>query len=226
MLLNGLFVTGTDTGVGKTFVTAALAADLADRGVRVAAVKPMESGCAERDGVLVAADAEIIAAAAGGWQPTDARCLYKLRAPLAPGVAARREHVKIDLDECVGFVKAVAAHADVVLVEGAGGWRVPIDDRHTIADLARRLALPVLVVGRAGLGTINHSVLTARAVTHDGCVLAAVALSVQPEDDRLAAFSNAEEISRQIRPATVTLLRDRADAEALLGRFTWNAAGR
>ena len=198
MLLKGLFITGTDTGVGKTYVTAALAADLVEHGVRVAAIKPLESGCVEGEGGPVAADAEIIARAAGGWQPEDARCLYRLREPLAPGVAARRQHVAVDLDECVAFVKAVAAHADVVLVEGAGGWRVPIDDRHTMADLARRLALPVLVVGRAGLGTINHSVLTAQAVRHDGCELAAVVLSVHPEDDRLAAFSNAEEISRQI----------------------------
>jgi dethiobiotin synthetase len=225
--VKGLFVTGTDTDVGKTFVTTALAARLTGRGWRVAAVKPAESGCAEgADGELNAADADAIARAAGDWQDPRSRCLYRFRTPVAPGVAARREGKTVDLDECVGFVKAVAAAAELVLVEGAGGWRVPLDtgDR-TIADLAKRLGLPVVVVARAGLGTINHSVLTAEAIARDGCELAAIVLSIRPGEDVAAAMSNADEISRLIRPGYVRLLRTPTDVDDLLDRFTWNARG-
>ncbi len=221
--MKGLFVTGTDTGVGKTFVTAALAARSTARGWRVAAVKPAESGCEVGPSGLIAADADIIAEAAGGWQDAASRCLYRLRAAVAPGVAARREGITIDLDECVGFVKAIAAHAELVLVEGAGGWRVPLDGGdQTIADLARRLGLPVVIVARAGLGTINHAVLTAEAVAHDDCELGAVVMSIRPGEDLAFAMSNAEEIARLIRPADVRLVRVESDVDDLLDRFTWN----
>ncbi|MCE9577848.1 MAG: dethiobiotin synthase [Deltaproteobacteria bacterium] len=214
----GAFITGTDTDVGKTHITCALAAELA-REKRVAAVKPVESGCTEGPGGLVASDAEKIAAAAGGWQSADGRCLYRFAAPLAPAVAARLVRRSVDIAECVGFVKAVAAEADLVLVEGAGGWRVPLTDEETIADLARRLGLPVLIVGRAGLGTINHTVLTAEAVARDGCELLGVVLSVRPGDSLSAAMSNADEIARQIRPSIVSLVRDQGDVAAVARRL-------
>lgn len=214
----GAFITGTDTGVGKTFVTAALAGHLSATR-KVAAVKPVESGCETGPAGMVAADAEAIAAAAGGWQSPTARCLYRLAAPLAPAVAARRERVDVDLAECVGFVKAVAAGADLVLVEGAGGWRVPLTESERISDLAVRLGLPVLVVGRAGLGTINHTVLTVETIARDGCELLGVVLSVRPDESVAMAMSNAEEISRQIRPGTVSLVRDAVDVEPLALRI-------
>lgn len=225
--MRGLFVTGTDTGVGKTFVTAALASRLHHRRWKVAAVKPAESGCEDGPDGLISADADVIAEAAGGWQPRTARCMFRLRTAVAPGVAARREHVEIDLVDCVAFVKAVAAQAEVTLVEGAGGWRVPLDrHHHTIADLAKRVALPVVVVARATLGTINHSVLTAEAIAHDGCELACIILSVRPGDDLAAAMSNADEIARLIRPADVRIVRKPEDVDAVLDRFTWNERAR
>ncbi len=214
----GAFITGTDTDVGKTHITCALAAELA-RVKRVAAIKPVESGCAEGPSGLIAADAEKIAAAAGGWQSPDGRCLYRFAAALAPAVAARAVRQTVDIAECVGFVKAVAADADVVLVEGAGGWRVPLNEEETIADLARRLGLPVLIVGRAGLGTINHTVLTAEAVARDGCDLLGVVLSVRPTDSLSAAMTNADEIARQIRPSIVSLVRDQDDVAAVARRL-------
>jgi dethiobiotin synthetase len=225
--VKGLFVTGTDTGVGKTFITAALAAQLRNRGWQVAAVKPAESGCEAGADGLIAADADAIAAAAGGWQGREARCLYRLREPVAPGVAARREGVAIDLAECIAFVKAIASQAEIVLVEGAGGWRVPLDGAgHTIADLAKRVGLPIVVVARATLGTINHAVLSAEAIAHDGCELASIVLSVKPGDDFALAMSNAEEISRLIRPAVVRLVRAPEDVDPILDRFTWHARAR
>jgi len=225
--VKGLFVTGTDTGVGKTFITSALASRLHQRSWKVAAVKPAESGCEIGPDGLIAADAESIAHAAGDWQDPSARCRYKLRAAVAPGVAARREQVEIDLDECVAFVKTIAERAEIVLVEGAGGWRVPLDGKtQTIADLAKRIDLPVLVVARATLGTINHTLLTAEAVTRDGCELAGVVMSVRPDDDLAAAMSNAEEIERLIGRSAVSVVRVPSDVDALLDHFTWNARAR
>jgi dethiobiotin synthetase len=221
--VKGLFVTGTDTGVGKTFVSCSLAARLTRRGWRVAAVKPAESGCV--DGV--AADAEAIAIAAGDWQAPDARCLYRLREAVAPGVAARREGVDVSVDRCAAFARAVGEHADLILVEGAGGWRVPLDPAHgTISDLAKEIGLPVLIVARATLGTINHAVLTAEAVEQDGCAIASIVLSVRPEDDMAMATSNAEEIARMLGGVHVQLVRAAADVDPLLDRFTWNERAR
>jgi dethiobiotin synthetase len=225
--VNGLFVTGTDTGVGKTFVTCALAGRLRSRGWRVAAVKPAESGCAEGPHGLIAADADAIASAAGDWQSSSERCLYRMGEAVAPGVAAGREGVTVSVEACAAFARSVAANAEVVLMEGAGGWRVPLDAHGgTIADLAKRVGLPVLVVARATLGTINHAVLTAEAISRDGCTLAAIALSMRPDEDRGMAQSNAEEITRMLGGAHVMIVQAPSDVDPLLDRFTWNERAR
>jgi dethiobiotin synthetase len=194
--LTGLFVTGTDTGVGKTFVTSALARYLVAGGRRVAAIKPAESGCRPVADGLWADDAETIAAAAGDWQGPDERCLYRFEAPLAPGVAAELEGRPLVVEEAVGFVRRVAAGAELVLVEGAGGWLVPLGGGQTIADLAVALSLPVLVVARGTLGTINHSLLTVQAIRSRGLPVAGVVLSVVSPTDLAAAHANRREIQR------------------------------
>jgi dethiobiotin synthetase len=194
--LTGLFVTGTDTGVGKTFVTSALARRLAAGGRRVAAIKPAESGCRRGPDGLWAEDAETIAAAAGDWQGSEERCLYRFEAALAPGVAAELEGRVLALEDAVAFVRRVAARASVALVEGAGGWLVPLGGGQTIADLAVALSLPVLVVARGTLGTINHSLLTVQAIRARGLAVAGVVLSVRPTDDLAAAHANRREIER------------------------------
>lgn len=197
--MRGWFVTGTDTGVGKTFVTAALARELRARGQRVAAIKPAESGCRRGPEGLFAEDAETIAAAAGSWQAPDARCLYRFEEPVAPGVAAERTGTRIDLEAVARFVATAAADAARVLVEGAGGWLVPLGESRTIADLAERLAWPVVVVARATLGTINHSLLTVEAIERRGLEVAALILSQRPDDEARATESNADEIRKHWR---------------------------
>jgi dethiobiotin synthetase len=107
-------------------------------------------------------------------------------------VAARAEGLEISVDQIAMFVANTAA--DVLVVEGAGGWRVPITETEDMSALAKILGLPVLVVGRAGLGTINHSLLTVEAVERDGCQVAGLVLSKRPEDDDAFAESNAAEI--------------------------------
>src|SRR5262249_45838018 len=148
--VSALLVTGTDTGVGKTFVACALAGALRARGLRVAVLKPVETGVAG-----VPDDALRLRAAAGDPAPLDDVCPYRLRAPLAPAVAARLEGTPLDVGRLAALIPRRAAAADVLLVEGAGGLLVPLTAAATTLDLAVRVGLPVLVVGANRLGTIN-----------------------------------------------------------------------
>lgn len=193
----GYFVTGTGTGVGKTFVTARLAAQAHAKGMRVFAFKPIETGCVLVDGRRVGEDQEQLAKAAGDWQTGELRNLFTFERPASPLAAAASEQRSIDLDLVSRAFARGAADADLVLVEGAGGWRVPITEAADMSNLALQLGLPVLVVGTAGLGTINHTLLTVEAVVRDGAVLAAIVLSVRPADDLGFAEENRYEIRRR-----------------------------
>jgi dethiobiotin synthetase len=161
------FVTGTDTGVGKTEVSAALLAAMAQRGLRPFAFKPFESGGT--------GDARALQAAAGGWQALDSVCLYRLRRPLAPAIAARVERRRVDFGRVVRAFRALGGGPGVV--EGAGGLHVPLTAQHDVIDLIAALGLPVVLVARAGLGTINHTTLSLEALTARGLPVAAVVLS-------------------------------------------------
>lgn len=187
--MKGFFVTGTDTGVGKTFVSCALVRAARAAGLRVFAFKPIETGCPAGG---FGEDQRALAEAEGGV----ARGTYRFRLPAAPLVAATAEGTTIDLARVAEDLDGAAGY-DRVLVEAAGGWRVPITVTADTADLARMCGLPVLVVARAGLGTINHSVLTVEAVGRDGLHVAGVVLSVRPEDDVEFARSNAAQIRQR-----------------------------
>lgn len=197
-MTRGYFVTGTDTGVGKTFVTTAIARLATQRGQRVFAFKPIETGVPAADsmGVRLGEDQRALVAAAGSWQTDALRGLYQFDLPAAPLVAAEAEGRTLDFAEIDRVLAKGRSAADLVLVEGAGGWRVPIWDGVDMGGFAKRLGLPVLVVARAGLGTINHSLLTIEAVERQGCSVSAVVLSVKPDDDLEFVRSNAEQISR------------------------------
>ena len=202
--MKGFFVTGTDTGVGKTFVTCAFARQATSRGKKVFAFKPIETGCAMIDGRLFGSDQELLAHAAGNWQRGSHRGVYRFAQAVAPLVAATAESEAIDLEWVADVFKKGSAEADLVLVEGAGGWRVPITETVDMGGLAKRLGLPVIVVARAGLGTINHSLLTIEAVEHEGLTLHAVVLNALPSDEPGLAASNADEIRRKW-PGTVLI---------------------
>lgn len=182
---SGLFVTATDTGVGKTIVTATLARILRLRGVNVGVMKPVTSGCAERNGELVSDDAELLAWAAGIECDEDV-APYRLREPLAPVEAAKRDGVKIDFSRIAASYERLCSRHDFVLVEGAGGLMVPLNGGLLIADLATHLKLPVLVVARPGLGTINHSVLTCFAAGQMGLEVKGVIVNRFPAEPGLA----------------------------------------
>ena len=195
-MTRGFFVTGTGTGVGKTFISTRLVEEARARGQRVFAFKPIETGCRLVDGIWIGEDQEQLAHAAGDWQRGELRRLYNFELPRAPFVAACAAGQLIDLARVRSTFELGAMQADVVIVEGAGGWRVPITDEADMSALARLLGLPVVIVAPANLGTINHSVLTVEAVRRDGCPIAGVVLSFRPEDDLAFARENASEIER------------------------------
>lgn len=162
-----LLITGTDTGVGKTLVSASLLLWARSLGLRVGGMKPIESGCTRRaDGSLHPGDGALLREAAGAVDPLDVVCPYRLEAPLAPGIAARREGVDFDLSTIEERIRSLAErHGDGLIVEGAGGLLVPLTpDFATLRELAPRLGASALVVARPTLGTINHSALTVEAL--------------------------------------------------------------
>jgi len=215
--MNGYFITGTDTNVGKTYVSTSLARRAVTHGHKVFAFKPIETGCArDANGQYVGADQELLAAAAGNWQQGKLRGLYRFQLPAAPLVAASAEAVNIDLDFIARTTKeAVLQHAaTLTLVEGAGGWRVPITSDGDMSSLARLLGLPVILVARAALGTINHTLLAIEAILRDGLSIAAVVLSRRPEDD--LAESNHEQIVRRWPGRILMLEADASQLDSLL----------
>jgi dethiobiotin synthetase len=169
----GVFVTGTDTGVGKTVIACGLARGLRQRGVDVGVMKPCETGVGPK-GPL---DALALRAAAGVDDPIEVVCPQSFALPAAPSIAAQVEGKAVDLERIRLASKTLDARHDFLLVEGAGGWLVPIAPDYAMADLAAELALPVLVVARASLGTINHTLLTLEAVERRGLRLAGVVVN-------------------------------------------------
>jgi len=186
-----LLVTGTDTGVGKTLVTAAIAAALAARGTRIGVAKPAETGCRFRRGVLYPEDAATLAAAADSPEPIELVCPYRFAEPLAPALAAERVGVTIDLDALVAALHARAAALDLLLVEGAGGLLVPLTRSATYADLATALAAPVLLVVGSRLGAINHALLTLTALEARALPVRGYILNRLTADADLATETNA-----------------------------------
>ena len=178
--MRGFFIAGTDTGVGKTEISRALASLLLERGYAPVPLKPVETGCAPDH----PEDALALQQACGTSLPLDRICPYRFRLPAAPLVAAEAEGRTIDVEH----LEAVARQADLIVVEAAGGLIVPLarfkDRVLTNLDFAERLGLPVVLVGRAGLGTLNHCALSAAAVTARGLPLLAIVLNrVASEDD-------------------------------------------
>jgi len=176
--VKGFFVTGTDTDVGKTLIAAGITAALRQRGVKAGYFKPVQSGCPEENGKLIPTDARLVRELAGLSDPLDLLTPVTLRLHLAPGVAAAREGIKVDLARVAAAFRELAGRYGFLVVEGAGGLYVPLaDTAFLVLDLARWLKLPLLVVARAGLGTINHTALTVIAARQAGLPVAGVILN-------------------------------------------------
>ncbi len=195
--MTGVFVTGTDTGVGKTFIACGLAGALHARGLRVGVMKPVETGCEiGADGELHPADAAALMTAAGSTSDLATVCPYRFLPALAPAVAAERAKVAIDPAVLLDRLRVIAESADVTLVEGAGGLLVPIGDDYTMADLARDMGLPLIVVVASRLGAINHALLTFASARGRGLPLLGYVLNHPTPHTDAAVDSNGALLAR------------------------------
>jgi dethiobiotin synthetase len=184
---NIVVITGTDTAVGKTMVGAGLARALLDRGVAVVAVKPVESGTSAQPNE--SEDGVILAAATGQTAPRQA--LTRLRAPLAPPVAAVEQGIRLDMNAWCAEIETYTTAVDIALVEGAGGVLSPLTWNETTRDLARRLGARAVLVATDRLGTLNHTLMALEALEHAGVSTAAVVFST-PDAADLSTGRNAE----------------------------------
>jgi dethiobiotin synthetase len=193
----GLFITGTDTGVGKTIVTAAIAVRLRQEGVNVGVMKPVSTGCVRRREGLVSEDAEFLAKAADVPGPLEDISPLRLAEPLAPTVAAARARIELDLAPVWAAWRRLRRAHQIMLVEGIGGLLCPVTPKECVADLAKAFGLPLVVVARSGLGTINHTALTVEVARARGLRVAGVIINRYHHDTPdLAEMTNPDEIRR------------------------------
>jgi dethiobiotin synthetase len=183
----GVFITGTDTSVGKTLVATAIVRALVASGLRVAGMKPVASGAERGPDGLRNADALALASAANVQVPYETLNPYCFEPPIAPHIAAREAGVAIDIHRVRSRFQELAHEADFVVVEGAGGWLVPISATQTLADLALALGTPVILVVGLRLGALNHALLSAESIAARGARLAGwVASHLDPDFARSA----------------------------------------
>ena len=212
----GWFVTGTDTGAGKTVVAAALCAALRVCGRGVAAAKPVLTGLDDADEQAWPLDHELLAAAAGG-EP-DRVAPVRFGPPMSPHLAAELAGVEIERDAVLAGVAAAADGAEVAVVEGVGGLLVPIAPGWSVRDLAAELGLPLVVAARPGLGTINHTLLTVEAARAAGLEVALVVLTPWPAEPTTIERSNRATIERLAGIPVATLSHVAAPEPELLAR--------
>lgn len=191
-----LFVTGTDTGVGKTVVSTALARAFRDRGMCVGVLKPAETGWPATADQEASTDGARLRDAAGDPDPLTEIVPVRLAEPLAPAVAAERAGMSIDFAGLVNHARAKAERVDLLLLEGAGGLLVPLADRHTTLDLVVALGTPVLVVAGNRLGVINHTLLTVDRLVSANVALAGVVLNRVTACADLAQGENPHTLAR------------------------------
>jgi dethiobiotin synthetase len=198
----GVFVTGTDTEIGKTVVAGGIARVLRARGFQVGVFKPVATGCEIRREGLVSPDAEFLAHCAEAPQDLKLICPVRYHRPLAPAEAARHERREVDLAAIRESYRAISRRSDVMVVEGVGGLLVPLTEKFFVADLAVEFDLPVVIVARADLGTINHTLLTVEAVRARGLSIAAIVLNRYRADSAtLAEETNPALIAKLARLA-------------------------
>lgn len=194
----GFFITGTDTGVGKTVVSAAIIRLLRSIGIAAAAMKPVETGCKSEGGSLLPEDAIFLKRIAGMDEAADIVAPYRYKSPLAPLAAAETDATPLpDLDVIKKLFEYLSGKYEAVVVEGAGGLMVPLTERYYMLDLAAELGLPLIVVSRPGLGMINHSLLTIKCALNAGLDVGGLVINYSslPENS-LAEKTNPELVQR------------------------------
>jgi dethiobiotin synthetase len=170
-MTTGVFITGTDTGIGKTRFTLALMEKLKSQGINVSGMKPIASGAVFENGKLINDDARLIMEHCS--QPTDYSLINPavFELPVSPHIAAQQKNEVVDLGQIVDSYMKLVSNCGSVVVEGVGGWRVPISNSLSVVDLVKALNLPVILVVGLKLGCINHAILTAETIKADGLPL-------------------------------------------------------
>ena len=224
----GIFITGTDTGVGKTVVAAGLVLALKARGLNVGYMKPVETGCPVLDGEVVPMDVRFLREVTGIRDELDLVCPYRLKQPAAPSIAARMEDTHIELGYIVDQYFQLSLIHEIVVVEGVGGLMVPLNNSDLISDLVLQMGLELVIVSRPGLGSINHTLLTCNIAKMMGIPLSgtiingfgkdAIGLSERTNPDEIEHFSNMPVLG--ILPWLRDLDQPNLQAGSLLAEFT------
>ena len=195
--MQGIFVTGTDTGVGKTAVAAGIASLLKKRKVNVGVMKPFATAAKRHSAKYRSEDTAILASAAGSTEPDPELNPSFFRVPAAPLVASQlRKEKPADMQEVLFALKKLQITHDFVVVEGIGGLMVPLTEREFVADFARLADLPVLIVSHPRLGTINHTLLTVRACREFGLDVVGIAINMMPKKPTAVEKKAPETIAR------------------------------
>jgi dethiobiotin synthetase len=226
-MMKSLFVTGTDTGVGKTTVSVGLASFLSlKKGMDVGVMKPFESGLSKRDKDSLPWDAICLKEGSGSADDLDIISPYTFEAPLAPEVASQLEHVQIDMNMVDRMYEKLRTSHELLIIEGAGGVLVPITKDFFYVDLIRRWKAPTLIVSRLGLGTINHTLLTNHYLQSQGISVVGVILNDTEGLEGLAARTNPDILKRYLGvpvfgvfPHVEGLLREGIDREKIAATF-------
>jgi len=195
-MTKGFFIAGTDTGVGKTVVAAGLASCYRQLGMRVGIMKPIESGCKRLENGLHPQDALFLKKMSSSPDALDQIVPYRLELPVTPSVAAEIEGIEIDLEEVKRIYQQLAGTYDLMLVEGVGGLLAPLYKCFTSVDLVRLLGIPMIVVARNTLGTINHTLLTVEHARQHGLTLVGIIINNCDPDPDVSSETNPEVIKQ------------------------------
>jgi dethiobiotin synthetase len=217
---SAVFITGTDTGIGKTVVAAGLALALKKRGLDIGVMKPTATGCRKRGGKRFSEDVDYLIGASGCEDETDLVCPYMLQRPLAPEVAAELEHVRIDTHRIIQAFRELCSRHDLVIVEGAGGLFVPIRNRYFMLDLVADLSCPLIVVARPGLGTINHTLLSHEVSRSRGIDMVGTIINGTVKRPSLAERTNPDVIYRYSGSPMLGLMPNLPAVSVETGKYT------
>ncbi|MEW6003527.1 MAG: dethiobiotin synthase [Nitrospirota bacterium] len=202
-MTKGFFITGTDTGVGKTVITAALIQAIRLLGLRVCGMKPIETGCKKEGDLLIPSDGLFIKEIANMKENIKEITPCCFENPLAPLTASRLGEAPVDLEKIFNAFRKLSKNNDAVIVEGIGGLLVPITRDYFVIDLARDFGLPILSVSRPGLGTLNHTMLTVNYAIKEGLVVVGIIINYSiPPEGTIAEKTNPE-IIKQISPVPI-----------------------
>jgi len=203
----GVFITGTDTGVGKTYVAAGIARALVREGMNTGVMKPAETGCRRHAGMLIPRDAMLLIKSSNARDALSLINPYRFQKPLAPFVAAEFEGTRILTRKIVKAYHELARRHDFMIIEGAGGIMVPLRQNYTYRELAQDMGLPILIIARPGLGPINHTLLTVASLNEKGLNIAGIVINhAQSGKTGLAEKTNPALIEKMCGVAVLGIL--------------------